>query len=263
LGEHPFDDTPVVWGAAGEEIGRDEFQLPPVLGGVGSQNVGLADIPRDGDGVIRGYWREVPTQAGSKRTLGFAAVCLSRYPGSPGSTGDTEPRLLSFSRRLHWRYMFDTYSAGAILRAARDPAWRNGDLFRDKIVLVGGVYDEHERYWTPVGRMWGVEAIGQVIETELLSPDGRGGPYRPGAVFEVIASTILGVLLIVVFSLPFKSSSKFKWDLLASVVAIVAAPPVLSLLYCGDLAGWSSLVPIPLAVLFEEILYELHKWLAA
>ena len=258
LSKHPFDGTPVVWGATAEETGRDQFRFFPVLGGASSQHLGVAVLPRDGDGVIRGYWREVTTQIGDEPTLGFAAACLSNL-GSPCITGDPAPRLLSFSRRLpHWQYFFDTYSARDILKAAKDPTWPKNSLFHDKIVLVGGVYDEHERYWTPLGRMWGVEVIGQVIETELGSPLGNplGGPRRPSEFVEFIASTVLGALLIVVYS---SKRLTFGWALGASAVVIVCAPPVLSFLCWHNLASWSSLVPIPLAVLLEENLYELHS----
>lgn len=272
LGKDFSGQQPVVWGAnARENAGSEEFRVFPVLGKEPHQSLGVTVMPQDSNGVIRGYWREVPvTPVAYARTLGFAAVCLSGLsPHSPGSTDDTEltrdteRRLLSFSKGRHnSRYAFDTYfdthSAGEVLQRAEDRTWPERGFVRDKIVLVGGFYDDHERYWTPMGRMYGVEAIGQVVETELRNYP-YGGPRRPSAVLEVIASTILGALLIVSYSKVSYSNYPRAVALSVSALAILVAPPVLSLLSWHSLESWPSLVPIPLAVLLEETLYKLHK----
>jgi len=259
-----FSGQPVVWGATVEPLG-DGFSVLPALGGRGNQNMGVAILPRDGDGVVRGYEREVPlAQGGYAPTLGYATVCVyNSGVGSQCSTGDTGARLLRFSRGLYWsrefrsRCSFQTYSAGAILKAAKNRGWEKSGIFNGKIVLVGGFYDDHERYRTPVGRMWGVEAIGQVIETELDNSDG--GPLRPTAVFEVTANTILAFLLIGVFSWPIE---RFRLAIisLTSAVLILAAPLFLSFLCSShSAANFSSFAFIPFAVLLEEILYELRE----
>jgi CHASE2 domain-containing sensor protein len=266
LGKDFAGQQPVVWGAnARENAGSEEFRVFPVLGKEPHQNLGVTVMPQDSDGVIRGYWREVPvTPVAYAPTLGFAAVCLSGLsPCSLGSTRDTEPRLLSFSKsRLNSRYTFDTYfdthSAGEVLQRAKDRSWPDTGFVRDKIVLVGGFYDDHERYWTPMGRMYGVEAIGQVIETELRNKP-KGGSPRPSAVLEIIASTVLGALLIVSYSKVSHSNYPRAVALSVSALAILVAPPVLSLLCWHSLETWPSLVPIPLAVLLEETLFKLHK----
>ena len=84
--------------------------------------------------------------------------------------------------------------ASQIIEFAKSGEWQNNELIKDKIVLIGGSYDE-DIHNTPLGKMWGVEIMANVVESEL-----RGGGIKPpGVSITALLAVFDGFLLLGLF----------------------------------------------------------------
>ncbi len=107
-------------------------------------------------------------------------------------------------------------------------------IFRDKIVIVGGTFDEKDFFATPVGRMSGIEILGNIIESIL-----RGNLITPTSFWKAFAIQVfLGVTTAWIFMI----FSRF-WAILICLLALAPAVAVASLLSFSSSHYWFDFVP--------------------
>jgi CHASE2 domain-containing sensor protein len=266
-------DSVIVWGRlarADRGSAARLYQLEDFVGGRNDGLSGIAGALTDSDGTIRTYLREYPVKTGATRGLAYQIAlecqrtsCAPEHLNLLTSKEDWagRPRMIDFtgnatsseSDPAHsagetnvGASAFDTFGAGAVLRASRSPAWRRAELFKNKIVLLGGSYfeagDEHE---TPLGTMSGAELTAQIVETELR--DG-GGSLIPTSTAMVAANTAVGIGLVIAYE-------EFG-ELLAVLVNIAVAlliPPLLSVVFFWSSAFWPSFMAMPVAFLVSRM----------
>jgi CHASE2 domain-containing sensor protein len=235
-------DLRIVWAMsdAGRKDGK--FVALEPLGGTTLKRAwskGLAEVPNDENGLVRGYQRVFSTDRGAIASLPLATADAYRATRFPG----TLPTTTKHDRRLDFRYVFYPLNARAVLAYAKQPGWPQGVL-RDTIVIVGGRYRAgRDQYATPVGVRDGVEIVAQAAQAEI---DGtaipESGPWL--GVIEIVA----GLLLIAVYQL---------FQLRMALFVSLALLPVLSvagsyILY-GRPAAWLVLMPVLVIVMVSEL----------
>jgi CHASE2 domain-containing sensor protein len=244
---HPAQDWPkVVWAQNGNFSNIDgKYHLtqllgqrqPPVLSG-------LVIMQLDADGAIRRYPRLCQTDHGNLESFPWAVAkefdpleVAKRPPPSTAGlfikfAGDKEG-----SHRLH-------FTASRILELADGPGWQSESPIKDKIVLLGGAYEAKDEHDTPLGWMLGSEALAYAIETELHG----GGLSPPSPILITILGGIAGVALLLLFQ-HFTPPKAFLISLFAIPILGMSG----SLMTFKTMAFWAYFVPIPLAVLGQEI----------
>jgi CHASE2 domain-containing sensor protein len=154
---------------------------------------GLAVLPLE-EGVVRRYSRLVTTDHGDQVTIAWAALekarmsdkflaVANRLTSTKRPEPSIKPLLIRFGESGDYekvgntmRPLFSFFDIGAL----KDLTVKDLRL-TGKIVLLGGRYDPSDEHWTPIGPMFGVDIIAQIIETELdgdgNSPVGTGSMY--------------------------------------------------------------------------------------
>jgi hypothetical protein len=143
------------------------------------------------------------------------------------------------------RYSVATFRSSAVVEGAKGAQWKSQGLLLDKIVLLGGRYRAgRDEYSTPVGSMFGVVLLGQVIASEL-----HGGGIRLGSEFLMILMELtIGVLVVFInYRLPVGPA------LLVSLVAIPSASMIASYAVFSTLAYSASFVPVCVAVWIHQL----------
>jgi CHASE2 domain-containing sensor protein len=243
---HPAPEWPkVVWARNGiysnidgkyhltQLLGQQE---PPVLSG-------LVILQLDPDGAIRRYPRLCETDHGLIDSFPWVVAkefdpveAARRKPDTSGLfikfAGDNEG-----SHRLH-------FTASRIMELADGPGWQSESPIKDKIVILGGAYGATDEHDTPLGWMLGSEALAYAIETELQG----GGLSPPSPILITALGGIVGVALLLMFQ-HFTPPKAF----LISLFAIPVLGMLGSLLTFKTMAFWAYFVPIPLAVLGQEV----------
>jgi len=251
----PKEWPSLVWGQDATQVGR-ELRPIPILGGQDKQVLrpsdgkGLAGLPEDSDGVIRRYRREIVVNDGVVKSFPWAVIGVGCSSGSQeccrAITEKTETSatslLLNFSGE---RFNFSPVSARHVLMVSGEPAWGQNGIFKDKIVLVGGLYHEaRDTHATPIGQMSGVQLMAQVIESEL-----RHGGIQP---FREYAALGLDLLLgtAVVF---LHSFFRLRTALILNLLAIPVLSLVGSYVAFSSLSRWFNFVPVVIGVLIHEL----------
>ncbi len=174
-------------------LGIDPPQVP----------TGVTALPADEhDRIIRSYRRLVEISSGEVvETLPYAAAVA--FDDKDRLKKDLRLRVLMFwghpinfentsTQHLN-SHGFNAYSYADV------QASKPGDLrkaLERKIVIVGGTYsDEHI---TPIGKMYGIELVANILETELRLP--RGGPSRVTPTLLLYFNLALGALLMFVYA---------------------------------------------------------------
>jgi len=247
---------PIVWAEDAIQVDETLDVIPP-LGGQANKllrehdDVGVAALPMDADGVVRRYHRELPTNTGAEKSFPWAIVtasCRTEFAGCNAIAAKTEPSkrglLLNFAGE---RFNFSPLSATHVLLVGGEQAWRENGPLKDKIVLVGGFFrDGRDVHQTPVGRMAGVQLEAQVIESEL-----SGGGIRPIDEFiAFIVDVVAGVLLVIVHHL-----FRVRTALILNLLGIPLLSILCSFFAFSSFSRWFSFVPVIVGVLIHE-LYE-------
>ncbi|MGB9180762.1 MAG: CHASE2 domain-containing protein [Pyrinomonadaceae bacterium] len=243
---HPAPDWPkIVWARNGHFSNIDgKYHLTQVLGEQQPNALnGLVVLQLDPDGAIRRYPRLCETDRGRLDSLPWAvakefdpAEAAKRNPSTVGLfinfAGDNEG-----SHRLH-------FTASRILELADGPGWQSESPIKDKVVLLGGAYGATDEHDTPLGWMLGMEALAYAIETELHG----GGLSPPSPILITALGGMVGVALLLLFQ-HFTPPKAF----LISVFVIPVLGMLSSLMTFRTMAFWAYFVPIPLAVLGQEV----------
>lgn len=141
--------------------------------------------------------------------------------------------------------------ASQIIEFAKSGEWQNNELIKDKIVLIGGSYGD-DLHKTPLGKMWGVEVMANVIESEF-----RGGGIKPpGFLITTLLAVFDGFLLLGLFHI-------FPWHraFLIGLAALFILSFICSLLAFGTLSYWILFAPIMFGILLAEFADRLKDYL--
>lgn len=235
--------APILWARSAAQNGP-LFEPDPVLGlpepAVAS---GLTIFPEDKDGAVRRYQRRYPTKSGSFDSLPWAIVTTFRQSNPKAGRSTAEMFALNFYGD---RFHFKTASSAQIQALAAHPGWgKEGTLLFARIALIGGTYREaRDEFFTPVGRMSGIDLLAHTTEAEL---SGRG--LRPLHSVRMILLNFLGGFSLVLVYHRFSLRIAF-WTslLLIPLVALLS-----SALTFSTLALWFNFVPVLLVVLISQL----------
>lgn len=136
-------------------------------------------------------------------------------------------------------------TAGSILKLAGDPNWKNNELIKNKIVLLGGSYLGEDKHDTPLGVMNGVETNANIIESEL-----RGGGVKPPSFLSVMLLQIFdGILLITLFQI-------FPWRkaALLSLPFIIFLSLACSFFTYYSFSQWAFFAPVMIGVVLTDLI---------
>lgn len=235
----------VVWARNGTFSNRDEkYHVTNVLGGRNPPPPsGLAVMRLSNDNAVRRYTRICDTNIGLIPSFTWAVV----KEFSPDITNHLEAnsqelfiRFTGTREASHWQRL----SASRVLELSDGAGWQNDGPIKDKIVLLGGAYSAADEHDTPVGWLLGVEVLAYTIETEL-----NGGGLRPAGRLLVTSLGGFVALAILLLYQHFPPSRA----LLLSVICIPVLAMAASLVAFRSLAFWAYFVPVPLAVLIQEL----------
>jgi len=240
----PPGGPPVVWARSGMFSRVDEkFHLSDFLGGQ-QTNVpsGLVVLRLDADGAIRRYPRICETNLGPLPSFPWAIAKEfdTSIAGRPQTASDLFIRFAGDRKGSHRVH----FTAARILSLADGPGWQSGSPIKDKIVLLGGAYAAEDEHDTPLGWMLGVEVMAYATETELAG----GGLVPPSSVLVTVLGGLIGMGLLLLFQ-HFRPTK--AW--LISLVAMPLLGLLSSLLTFRTMAFWAYFLPIPLAVLAQEM----------
>jgi CHASE2 domain-containing sensor protein len=241
----PAGGPVIVWAQAGSFSHRDDkYHLTNLLGGqqVDAKS-GIVVMRLDSDGAIRRYPRMCETNKGALPS--FPWVVASQFdPNGAGQHSPSEDNLFikfagdnAGSHRVH-------FTASRVLSLADGPGWQTDSPIKDKIVLLGGAYGSEDEHDTPLGWMLGVEVLAYAVDTELL-----GGGTKPASpILVTILGGFVGLLLLLFFQ-HFRPAKA----ILISLLTVPILGALSSLVAFRSMAFWAYFVPIPLAVLTQEI----------
>jgi CHASE2 domain-containing sensor protein len=256
----PPDWPPLIWAQDAIEIEGKLQPLPPLGGGpirLGD-DVGIAVLPLDPDGIVRRYRRYFDLGAERKSqsfpravVRAYCKLASSECPAlaSESSEHRSNDLLLNFSGE---RFNFSPVSARHILSVADEPAWRENGPIRNRIVLIGGVYRAgRDAQVTPVGRMSGVQLMAQAIESELSG----GGVRAVNEILAIVLEVLSGAVVVWI---------GYRFELGTAVVLIFLAIPLLSLcssfLAFSSFSRWFNFAPLVVSVLVHELYHHARRY---
>jgi CHASE2 domain-containing sensor protein len=245
-------DARIVWAIDGEDVGNGRVMPQPAVGGLpmpSTWSTGLALVPNDERGIVRGYRREFVAKDGTPiPSIEFAAAQAFRN----GLARPVPMKPAERDRLLDFRYDFRVspstisgpMSVSYVLKTADKPGWSDG-LLRNKVVILGGAYSAaRDSYATPVGLLNGSEIVAQATQAEL---DNTGIPLANSWIAGLI-QVLAGFGLVVLYQ---------QFSLRIALVSSLFLIPVLSfaasLILFHRLAMWAAMLPVLLAVLVTEL----------
>jgi two-component system phosphate regulon sensor histidine kinase PhoR len=168
-----FSDQRISWAT---QIGPFEQPIPPLLARHDLSNVGLVDMERDEDGVVRKvltHWSETQHMAERLANREFTTLNPSQ--------------LINFSGPQN---TFSQLTVGELL---------SGDLpedyLKNKIVIIGASHVTGQRYLTPLGSMTRSEIIAQITDNLILENWIKRPPLIL-IIFYALFITVVAVLII-------------------------------------------------------------------
>jgi CHASE2 domain-containing sensor protein len=243
----------------------------PLGGAIDSPDkIGLVLLPEDSDGVVREHQREFPPFALSCEDKGPVSlapfdvalknkcdknqVCnedLARVEGFWGSIferlAEVAPSREQYVDFAGERYSFRVVQAGQFLRAAisLDPS---NNPMKDHIVLLGGSYAAaRDEYWTPLGKMPGVELFAHGIQSAAAGYT-YSASWTPVYIFAFFLDLALGGFLIWLGYLA-KQGSIPGW--LAVSIGIAAPFVLLYFFYSSNV--WLGAVPVVVGICLDHV----------
>jgi CHASE2 domain-containing sensor protein len=117
-------------------------------------------------------------------------------------------------------------------------------VFKDKIVLIGGVYDDKDFYLTPIGRMSGMEIMANITQS-IISEKVITHMY-------FYKAFIVEILLGVIVSLIFVLTTRLRATVIC-FIAVIPAVAVASVISFASLYYWFDFIPTIAGVV-------LHGW---
>lgn len=228
--------------------------------------VGAINYIQPRDGVIRemsllkhaerNTWPSFPLSivaAGSKTSweIFFNEINNGIQERNSGKTNLNRIRSLindyykSPEQKIHYigdRSSFNTIQFSLVDKMSTE-FFKPGTIFSDKIVLIGGTFDEsRDFYMTPKGRLSGVEIIANSIETIL-----RKNPIKPiNHLFELLFE----IAIIIVLSYFFFRFNSFKASTI-SFLLIIPLAIIGSILAFSNFNHWLNFIPVMASVIIH------------
>jgi len=252
-------DVPIVWGTAAVRAADGSFSMPPEHAKAAKAvPSAVTAFPQDRDGVVRSYQRNY--RIGMRDIDALPSALVKAFCERQRTQVDIQPlpfacravddnkadrQLMNFSGD---QYVFQKIFYEQLMDPKGDGAGWSGKhgAIRDKIVLLGGTYQEaRDTYETPVRAMSGVELHAQATATELY-----GGGIRFANELLMFVLELGGGFLVALFHefLPRRRA------VVASVVGIPVTALLSSAVAFQSLSRWASFVP----VLFGTFVHELR-----
>lgn len=240
------------------------FQPPNTafVGAVGNQGVGYVTYPGELDGNHRTYSQrssELHEAASLKADeLGFTED-PSMWKFAPLAvklfTGITREN--EYGLPINFSGPAETYRALPVEHLlvnsiwANDPNYRNGEVFRDKLVFIGPIAEIfHDNMSTPFGTMPGVEVHAQVAASLLRHDRLR---WMPGGLLFALGAAFTAVVMLFVLK---AESALFKAAAVAAAVLIFWVVTQLAFTKADSLCGVVPAVSSMVAAGTFGILYQ-------
>ena len=250
----------VVWSRETAQLPKDVNESVVPLDVLGGQNAaynersGIPFLIDDSKRIPRYYTHLIKTTEGDVPSFAWAVIkegirrnCEGiRFPAIVETP---ERYIIGYSRGSDGAGR-TRVSASDILKFSEDPEWRNNNLIKNKIVLLGGTYLGEDQSDTPIGPMSGVEIIANVIESDL-----RGGVKTPGFVSMSLLQIFDGMLLVALFQI-------FSWRkaFLMSLPFIVLVALACSFFTYYSFSYWLFFAPIMVGVVFTELFVKVNDF---
>ena len=199
--------------------------------------------------MTRRYRRLIKTTEGLLPSFSWAIINSLPTVKTVALKPSTEKYLIRYAGDREGSHRF-RLSASWLLEHAKDKGLPGDNPLRDKIVLIGGSYGDDDVHFTPLGPMYGVFVIAQVIETELQG----GGDKAPNQATVVLLEIFEGVLVIILFH-SFHSLGFLK-ALGLTLLSIILVAVFCSLLAFGSILQATSFIPVLICVLIFEFSVE-------
>ena len=116
--------------------------------------------------------------------------------------------------------------------------------------MLGGTYGDDDLHYTPVGRMYGVQVIAQVLETEL-----QGGGDKARSPITIILLELFECVLVILLFHAFHTLT-FLRALALSLLSILIISVVCSFLSSGSFSRATFFAPVLICVLIYEFSVE-------
>jgi CHASE2 domain-containing sensor protein len=247
---------PIIWDREPAKVPEDENEIIEPLGVLGrddpqlNASSGMPLLLDDAeDGMTRRYRRLIKTTEGLLPSFSWAII--NRLPAEKTTAlkPSTEKYVIRYAGDREGSHRF-RLSASWLLEHAKDKGLPGDNPLKDKIVLIGGSYGNDDVHFTPLGPMYGMYVIAQVIETELQG----GGDKAPNHATVVLLEIFEGVLVIVLFH-SFHNLSFLK-ALALTLLSIILVAVFCSLLAFGSILQTTFFIPVLICVLIFEFSVE-------
>jgi CHASE2 domain-containing sensor protein len=258
-----LQDQPVVWVQDASPEGTSPANPPfwhvdRVLGQDGlspAVKTGLAIFPRDRDGLVRRYHRELPvhTPTGVTMRPTLPSALVSAYcaagatphcacgPAASSAAGD--PLWLNLAGD---RYSFRKIPAAAIDALSRADRKTIPDL-TGAIVILGGTFAQgRDSYATPIGFLSGVELTAFAAQSELECR----GIRLAGSTLMGVVDFLMGVALV---AFNWLRPPETKWHALGHSLAMLVLAVAASYLTFRAASYWATFIPMGVGVWLEDL----------
>lgn len=243
----------VVWARETAEIPEsiDEKAVPlDVLGGQNPEYNKKSGIPfliDDAKKVPRFYTRLIKTTDGNLPSFAWAVFKEGKNRNCGGlnfpDLEETDDQFIISYSRGNKGAGRTKISASNILKFSENTDWRENNLIKNKIVLLGGTYLNEDKSTTPLGEMSGVEITANVIESDL-----RGGVKPPNFFSMALLQIFDGGLVIALFQI-------FSWRkaFLFSLPFILLLSLACSFFTYYSFSYWLVFAPVMIGVVLTEL----------
>lgn len=243
---------PIIWArnAVFSKL-RNVAILSDCLGGENPANTsGPVLFKQDEDGAVRRYTRMVRTIRSSVPSFGWTIVKQLGIDKNKGLAESEEELLINYVDTSRGLTQVN-FSASEVLQQSSGAGYQTDGVFKDKIVLLGGDYGAQDERDTPLGLMVGVQALSQIIETEIEG----GGTKPPGGFSLIVLQVIDGLLLVVLFQM-----TRLHKALLISCLLVPFLALTCSLIAFRSFAHWAYFVPVLFLIIGHQLYEQLKDY---
>lgn len=248
--------APVVWVRSAEES-SGSLRMGPIMSGDGKdlcQGPASLEIV---DGVARKYFPELLL---NNRAIPSFTTILKQVADAPKTTcsGEQVPNTADYkpgeSRHIAFLgapSVFHRLHAGDVFYASSAPEWSKNQILKDRIVLVGGVYKYgRDRYATPVGDLYGVQILGNILASEMTNTTVK----EAGLALFIVADLLLGFgLITIAYFLP------RLWSLPATFFGTPIIAVALNILLFTGWRYYLSFMPVVVGVIVHSVVEHVHE----
>lgn len=248
--------APVVW-VQGVVETDGAMRLEPVMGG---NDLDLCEGPpalEQIDGMIRRYF---PRLFLNNRSVSSFTTVLKQVAQDSrttckqlrtAATADDAPGESNYIAFIGGPSVFQRLSAGDVLAGWQAPEWSQKQILKDRIVLLGGAYRHaRDRYATPVGEMYGVEILANILASEMTNATVK----EAGLITFIIADLLLGLGIITIAYYLHPS-----WSLPATFLGAPILGVTLNMLLFAGWRYYLSFMPMVVGVVVHSIVEHVRE----